>query len=328
VISGVPRRGLRPSASTTSKRLLAYHSIENIGIIVMGVGLAPAGAARWGRVRLGRPRPGGRVAARLEPRPVQGSCCSSAPGLGHPRHAHTRERSTTWAAWPGPCRGRRACFLVGAVAICGLPPAQRLRQRVARLPGGCSTPCPASVTAHRTPGAALARPCSGPHRRFLALGLFSSRSSVRSSSEAGRSEPRRFRPTSPARAIITPMPGAGRLLRVHRPGPRVCRARAGDWLSRPGCQRWPNRQPASRPWRRWRGVSQMGVALVVGPGRHRGPLRPVCLPTLWGRVGADLGLRLRGAPRRALQYTSFFPFAQMLVDLFRLGAADPRPAAP
>ena len=38
------------------KRLLAYHSIENIGIIVMGLGLALIGRS-LGRAGLGRPRP-------------------------------------------------------------------------------------------------------------------------------------------------------------------------------------------------------------------------------------------------------------------------------
>ncbi len=41
------------------KRLLAYHSIENIGIIVMGLGLALIGRS-LGRAGLGRPRPGRR----------------------------------------------------------------------------------------------------------------------------------------------------------------------------------------------------------------------------------------------------------------------------
>ncbi len=52
------------------KRLLAYHSIENIGIIVMGLGLALLGRS-LNRGELGRPRLERRAAARLEPRVVQ-----------------------------------------------------------------------------------------------------------------------------------------------------------------------------------------------------------------------------------------------------------------
>ena len=40
---------------------------------------------------------------------------------GHPR-GRTPARSTGWAGWPSGCRGPPALFLVGAVAICGLPP--------------------------------------------------------------------------------------------------------------------------------------------------------------------------------------------------------------
>ena len=53
------------------KRLLAYHSVENIGIIALGLGVGPAGAelrhAGAGRAGLRR-----RAAARAEPRALQG----------------------------------------------------------------------------------------------------------------------------------------------------------------------------------------------------------------------------------------------------------------
>ena len=72
------------------KRLLAYHSIENIGIIVMGIGLAmigrSLGRADW--VVLGL---GGSLVACLEPRTVQGPAVLERR-LGHPRRPHPRHR--------------------------------------------------------------------------------------------------------------------------------------------------------------------------------------------------------------------------------------------
>ena len=100
------------------KRLLAYHSIENIGIIVMGLGLALIGRS------LGRPDwvilgLGGGLLH------VWNHALFKALlflGAGSVIHAtHTREidhlgglaKAMPWTA---------LCFLVGAVAICGLPP--------------------------------------------------------------------------------------------------------------------------------------------------------------------------------------------------------------
>lgn len=100
------------------KRLLAYHSIENIGIIVMGIGVALIGRS------LGRPDLIilGLAGALLH---VWNHALFKALlflGAGSVVHAaHTREidhlgglaKSMPWTAF---------CFLVGAVAICGLPP--------------------------------------------------------------------------------------------------------------------------------------------------------------------------------------------------------------
>jgi len=100
------------------KRLLAYHSIENVGIIVMGLGLALIGrsAGRPDLVVLGAA--GGLLH-------VWNHALFKALlflGAGSVIHAtHTREidhlgglsRRMPYTA---------ACFLVGAVAICGLPP--------------------------------------------------------------------------------------------------------------------------------------------------------------------------------------------------------------
>jgi hydrogenase-4 component B len=100
------------------KRLLAYHSIENIGIIVMGLGLALLGRsldrADW--VVLGL---SGSLLHVWNHAAFKALLFLSAGSVIHA--VHTREidhlgglaKRMPWTA---------ACFLVGAVAICGLPP--------------------------------------------------------------------------------------------------------------------------------------------------------------------------------------------------------------
>ena len=100
------------------KRLLAYHSIENIGIIVMGLGLAligrSLGRADW--VVLGL---GGGLLHVWNHALFKALLFLSAGSVIHA--THTREidhlgglaKAMPWTA---------LCFLVGAVAICGLPP--------------------------------------------------------------------------------------------------------------------------------------------------------------------------------------------------------------
>ncbi len=100
------------------KRLLAYHSIENIGIIVMGLGLALVGRAAhrplW--VLLGI---GGSMLHVWNHALFKSLLFFGAGSVIH--GIHTREidamgglsKRMPWTA---------NCFLVGAVAICGLPP--------------------------------------------------------------------------------------------------------------------------------------------------------------------------------------------------------------
>ena len=100
------------------KRLLAYSSIENIGIIAMGLGLAllggSQGRADWVVLGLGG------ALLHVWNHACSSRCCSSTPGRSStPR---TPARWTAWAGWPNGCRGRRRLFVVGAVAICALPP--------------------------------------------------------------------------------------------------------------------------------------------------------------------------------------------------------------
>jgi hydrogenase-4 component B len=100
------------------KRLLAYHSIENIGIIALGLGLALLGRsfdrADW--IVLGL---AGALLHVWNHALFKALLFLSAGSVIHA--THTREidhlggllRRMPWTA---------ACFLVGAVAICGLPP--------------------------------------------------------------------------------------------------------------------------------------------------------------------------------------------------------------
>jgi hydrogenase-4 component B len=100
------------------KRLLAYHSIENIGIIFMGLGLALCGRSldRTDWVVLGL---GGGLLHVWNHALFKALLFLSAGSVIHA--AHTREidalgglaKAMPWTA---------LCFLVGAVAICGLPP--------------------------------------------------------------------------------------------------------------------------------------------------------------------------------------------------------------
>ena len=136
------------------KRLLAYHSIENIGIIVMGLGLALIGRSTGSR-RMGGARPGRRAAARLEPRAVQGPAVPRAPAPSST--PPTRARSTILAGWRRRCR--RTVVLLPGRGGRDLRPAaaERLRQRVPDLP----RPVPARLvegTGLCSPAASFAAP--------------------------------------------------------------------------------------------------------------------------------------------------------------------------
>jgi len=100
------------------KRLLAYHSIENIGIIVMGLGLALIGRsldrADW--IILGL---GGALLHVWNHALFKALLFLSAGSVIHA--AHTREIDRLGGLAKVMPR-TSLCFLVGAVAICGLPP--------------------------------------------------------------------------------------------------------------------------------------------------------------------------------------------------------------
>jgi hydrogenase-4 component B len=100
------------------KRLLAYHSIENIGIIVIGLGLALVGRtlARPDWVVLGL---GGALLHVWNHALFKALLFLSAGSVIHA--AHTREIDLL-GGLARPMPWTTLGFLVGAVAICGLPP--------------------------------------------------------------------------------------------------------------------------------------------------------------------------------------------------------------
>lgn len=100
------------------KRLLAYHSIENIGIILLGLGLAvmgkSTGNATWMTLGLG-----GALLHVWNHGLFKGLLFLAAGAVVHA--THTREIDHLGGLSKSmPITA--ACFLVGAVAICGLPP--------------------------------------------------------------------------------------------------------------------------------------------------------------------------------------------------------------
>jgi hydrogenase-4 component B len=100
------------------KRLLAYHSIENIGIIVMGLGLALIGRS-LGRVDWVVLGLAGGLLHVWNHALFKALLFLSAGSVIH--SAHTREIDHLGGLAKRMPR-TAICFLVGAVAICGLPP--------------------------------------------------------------------------------------------------------------------------------------------------------------------------------------------------------------
>ena len=113
------------------KRLLAYHSIENIGIILLGLG-AGMTALSSGRAELAAVGIAASLYHVLNHAVFKGLLFLGAGGVVTATGTRQIEemgglaKRMPWTA---------LFFLVGSVAISGLPPPQRLRQRMAPLPG-------------------------------------------------------------------------------------------------------------------------------------------------------------------------------------------------
>ena len=106
------------------KRLLAYHSIENIGIILLGLGLGTLGKAPGTRcwLLLGF---AGALLHVLNHSLFKGLLFLGAGSVVHATGSRDLER-LGGLAQTMPLTA--AAFLAGSWAICGLPPAQRLRR--------------------------------------------------------------------------------------------------------------------------------------------------------------------------------------------------------
>jgi formate hydrogenlyase subunit 3/multisubunit Na+/H+ antiporter MnhD subunit len=100
------------------KRLLAYHSVENIGIIALGAGLALLGRARNepALVMLGL----GGAALHVVNHALFKSLLFL--GAGAVQHATGTRELDLLGGLARPMRATAILFLVGAAAICGLPP--------------------------------------------------------------------------------------------------------------------------------------------------------------------------------------------------------------
>ncbi len=185
-----------PSASTTSSGCSPTTASRTSASSASGSALALLGRA-LGRAELVVARARRRAAARLEPRAVQGAALPQRR-LGPARDRHARDRSARRARASG-CRGRRSRFLVGAVAICGLPPLNGFVSELLDLPRAV----PRGVEPRRP---RCGSPAPSPRRRW--------RSSARSPSPASS---RSFGAGVPRRAALATPPR-----RAHESGPRRC----------------------------------------------------------------------------------------------------------
>ena len=123
------RRVLYALVQRDLKRLLAFSTIENVGIVALGLGAALA-ARRGRRCRLERDRLRRRPAARAQPRASSRRCCSSAPARSQ-RAAGALDLDRARRAAAAGCRGPGGAFLVGGAGDRRRAAAERLRLRVA-----------------------------------------------------------------------------------------------------------------------------------------------------------------------------------------------------
>ncbi len=99
------RRGDHRHAQKDIKKVLAFSTVSQIGYMVLAVGSGPTSppSSSWSPTRSSRP------------------CSSSAPARSSTRSTASRT-SSGWAGCASTCRGPRVTFLVGWLAIAGIPP--------------------------------------------------------------------------------------------------------------------------------------------------------------------------------------------------------------
>ena len=306
------------------KRLLAYHSIENIGIIAA----RPRPRAARPRARAARAGsllgPRRRAAARLEPRALQGAALPRRR-LRRPRDRHAA-RSTSWRPRARACRAtaralprRRGRDLRPAAA-------QRLRQRAARSTSASSAPRARAPGARAGAGAARrrrSRSIGALARRLLREGRSAPSSSA--SRARRRAATAHEAPAAHARAdgACSPPPASRIGARARRSSrPLLDARRRARWTARPR-----RRRAARRRSRRFGWISARRVALR----RSRSAARAAPCAALAGARGraaaADLGLRLRRARRARMQYTAS-SFARDRRRRSSAGRCGPRVDAP
>ena len=284
------------------KRLLAYSSVENVGIILIGLGAGflfqSLGLAALAALGLRRPRSTTRSTT-----PCSRRCCSWA--RASVLHA-TGTRNMDRARRPDPRHALdRACFLVGAAAISALPPLNGFVSEWLALPVAA-----ARRRRCRAPMVAVLMPLAVGHARAdrrARRGRASSRRSGSRSWRFPRSRGSRARARGAAcrcargmASLAAACVGLG-LAAVAGPARRWRGARGLGASPAPSCRLRRSGSPlpdAGRVRRacRRRCRRPRAASLIVGAARLRGPAlgRAGRL-----RVSAHVGLRASRARRRA-----------------------------
>ena len=268
----------------------------------MGVGLAlrrpgPRRARPWSSSGFA-----GGAAPRREPRALQVRCSSSGAGAVHPRHRDARARPPRRPR-PAPCRAPPSLFLVGAAAICGLPPLNGFVSEWLVYLGLLARRRPRRGGRRRLRGAGRAR--AGPGRRARRRPA-----SPRSFGIVFLGQPalraRRARRTRRPRAMLAPdgRPGGG-LRRSSASFP----ARLAAPRSHRAAAQWSGLPPgdAGRPGRRRRASSAWRVSLVAAALARRARCALVA-PAAGAllrrrRAGAETWGCGYAAPTPRMQYT-------------------------
>ena len=251
------------------KRLLALHSIENIGIIVLGLGACLA-AARARRRRVGGVRARGRAAAHAQPRGLQGAAL--------PRRGRVRARGRLARARPA-----RRPAAPDAVDRRRVPrrrdgdrraaAAERLRLGVADAAGAAARAAPTAASATASP-ARSRWPRSRRRRRSRSSASSRSSGSSCSARRAATSAARRDEAPLAMRLAVGFLAAACVVLGLV-PGPAL-----------PAAGRRSRRGPRPRPTGVGLDLPGTGVAAAPSGSRSRSSRSRALLVRLRGRRSA------------------------------------------